>query len=174
LAISCSPNLHSALAVNEQRALRQEIAAIDDGTGFEKESQLCSWNLIAGVVRNNRLIATPFGRAEGGPTRPKTKTARVIDVLFVTFPAPINTATMASTTENFEPQNAHHQHQTIEGMDTVRDYEIAHANSDEKLTEAEKQMRDEELSFYSNSENEYGDDNIWGLLSGVGGNIYEW
>jgi len=78
---------------------------------------------------------------------------------------------MASTTENFEPQN---EHQTIEGMDTVRDYEIAHANSDEKLTEAEKQMRDEELSFYSNSENEYGDDNIWGLLSGVGGNIYEW
>ena len=32
----------------------------------------------------------------------------------------------------------------------------------------------EELSFYSASENKHGDDNIWGLLSGVGGNIYEW
>lgn len=62
----------------------------------------------------------------------------------------------------------------IEGLDTVRDYENAHRDDDEKLTEAEKQMRDEELSFYSNSENEYGDDNIWGLLSGVGGNVYEW
>lgn len=45
---------------------------------------------------------------------------------------------------------------------------------DDNMTEAEKQMRDEEISFYSNSENEFGDDNIWGLLSGVGGNIYEW
>lgn len=57
----------------------------------------------------------------------------------------------------------------IEGMDAVRDY-----HGDEQLTEAERQMRDEELSFYSNSTNDYGDDNIWGLLSGVGGNIYEW
>ena len=32
----------------------------------------------------------------------------------------------------------------------------------------------EEESFYSQSENEHGDDNIWGLLSGVAGNIYEW
>ena len=32
----------------------------------------------------------------------------------------------------------------------------------------------EELSFYSAAENKHGDDNIWGLLSGVGGNIYEW
>jgi uncharacterized protein YpuA (DUF1002 family) len=60
----------------------------------------------------------------------------------------------------------------IEGMDAVRDYDGA--ADGEQLTEAEKQMRDEELSFYSNSTNEYGDDNIWGLLSGVGGNIYEW
>ena len=55
-------------------------------------------------------------------------------------------------------------------MDALENYE----NADEQLTEAEKQMREEELSFYSNSENEFGDDNIWGLLSGVGGNIYEW
>jgi len=32
----------------------------------------------------------------------------------------------------------------------------------------------EEESFYSSSTNEHGDDNIWGLLSGVAGNIYEW
>lgn len=32
----------------------------------------------------------------------------------------------------------------------------------------------EEQSFYSHSNNEHGDDNIWGLLSGVAGNIYEW
>ena len=67
----------------------------------------------------------------------------------------------------------------IEGMDTVlknqqqRDYENDE-NNDQHLTEAEKSMRDEELSFYSNSTNDYGDDNIWGLLSGIGGNIYEW
>jgi len=65
---------------------------------------------------------------------------------------------------------------TIEGMEEIKRYEEAQMNapSDEALTEAEKQMRDEELSFYTNSENEFGDDNIWGLLSGVGGNIYEW
>jgi len=62
---------------------------------------------------------------------------------------------------------------SIEGMENVLSHE-ANGSGDEELTEAEKQMRDEELSFYSNSENEFGDDNIWGLLSGVGGNIYEW
>jgi uncharacterized protein YpuA (DUF1002 family) len=59
-------------------------------------------------------------------------------------------------------------------MDTVQRYEDEHANDEAQMTEAEKQMREEELSFYSNSENEFGDDNIWGLLSGVCGNIYEW
>lgn len=44
----------------------------------------------------------------------------------------------------------------------------------EPMTEAEKRMQEEELSFYSASDNDHGDDNIWGLLSGVGGNIYEW
>jgi hypothetical protein len=63
---------------------------------------------------------------------------------------------------------------SIEGMETVRQYENSHKEGEEGLTDAEKQMRDEEISFYSNSENEHGDDNIWGLLSGVGGNIYEW
>lgn len=66
-----------------------------------------------------------------------------------------------------------HQQTQIEGMEAIHEYENAQ-HGDENLTEAEKQMRDEELSFYSNSEHDYGDDNIWGLLSGVGGNIYEW
>ena len=56
----------------------------------------------------------------------------------------------------------------IEGMDALARHE------QKQLTDAEKQMRDEELSFYSASDNDHGDDNIWGLLSGVGGNIYEW
>ena len=55
-------------------------------------------------------------------------------------------------------------------MDVLKDP----IDPDQQLTEAEKSMREEELSFYTNSENEFGDDNIWGLLSGVGGNIYEW
>jgi hypothetical protein len=58
----------------------------------------------------------------------------------------------------------------IEGMDELE----KPRSEDDNLTEAEKQLKEEELSFYSNSENEHGDDNIWGLLSGVGGNIYEW
>lgn len=68
----------------------------------------------------------------------------------------------------------------IEGMDAIQRYEETHpvtslpSDEADNLTDAQKQMRDEEISFYSNSENEYGDDNIWGLLSGVGGNIYEW
>lgn len=62
----------------------------------------------------------------------------------------------------------------IEGMEAVHMYDKTKDAAEENLTEADKQMRDEELSFYSHSENEFGDDNIWGLLSGVGGNIYEW
>ena len=62
----------------------------------------------------------------------------------------------------------------IKGMDAIQRYEDEHANDGALLSDAEQQMLDEELSFYSNSENEFGDDNIWGLLSGVGGNIYEW
>jgi len=64
----------------------------------------------------------------------------------------------------------------IEGMDQLeknsnsKDADSEYAN----MTEAERQMREEELSFYSASDHNHGDDNIWGLLSGVGGNIYEW
>ena len=35
-------------------------------------------------------------------------------------------------------------------------------------------IKQEEEEFYQIINNEYGDDNIWGLLSGVSGNIYEW
>ena len=35
-------------------------------------------------------------------------------------------------------------------------------------------MKKEEENFYQTISNEYGDDNVWGLLSGVCGNIYEW
>lgn len=65
---------------------------------------------------------------------------------------------------------------TIEGMDTVHRDALAQkeSDSDDDMPASEKLMRQEEESFYSASENEHGDDNIWGLLSGVGGNIYEW
>jgi hypothetical protein len=65
----------------------------------------------------------------------------------------------------------------IEGMDTVHRDELAKQRSDsddDDMTKEEKLMKQEEESFYSASENTHGDDNIWGLLSGVGGNIYEW
>jgi MHS family proline/betaine transporter-like MFS transporter len=73
----------------------------------------------------------------------------------------------------------------IEGMERIRLDTSAKAvqhqimdseseNSEAALTQSEKFMKMEEESFYSASENTHGDDNIWGLLSGVGGNIYEW
>ena len=58
----------------------------------------------------------------------------------------------------------------MDRLDNPPDTEGEYAN----MTDAERQMREEELSFYSASDNDHGDDNIWGLLSGVGGNIYEW
>ncbi|CAB9505830.1 Putative proline/betaine transporter [Seminavis robusta] len=65
------------------------------------------------------------------------------------------------------PQEGSQDSGPIEGITALQD-------SDYNLPEAERQMKEEELSFYSASENEHGDDNIWGLLSGVGGNIFEW
>lgn len=61
----------------------------------------------------------------------------------------------------------------IEGMDQLDDSKNVKTDYS-NMTEAERQMREEELSFYSASDNDHGDDNIWGLLSGVCGNIYEW
>ena len=76
------------------------------------------------------------------------------------------------------PLSSNHNATTFDGMDRGRrdeaDSSINKNRSADNMTETERQMRDEELSFYTNSENEHGDDNIWGLLSGVGGNIYEW
>ena len=63
---------------------------------------------------------------------------------------------------------------TIEGMDFLKE-DLNH--KDEffaNLSQEERLMKQEELSFYSSSTKDQGDDNIWGLLSGVGGNIYEW
>ena len=62
----------------------------------------------------------------------------------------------------------------IEGMEALEQQQQQIQDDDDNLSEAEKRMREEELSFYSASDNKQGDDNIWGLLSGVGGNIYEW
>jgi hypothetical protein len=59
-------------------------------------------------------------------------------------------------------------------MEALRNNENPLMKTASNISESEKQMKEEELSFYSASENEFGDDNIWGLLSGVGGNIYEW
>ena len=42
------------------------------------------------------------------------------------------------------------------------------------LTHDEILMRKEEDEFYSAPDNDVGDDDVWGLLSGVVGNIYEW
>lgn len=48
------------------------------------------------------------------------------------------------------------------------------AVSSDILSAEEVLMKHEEDTFYSQNIPGEGDDNIWGLLSGVGGNIYEW
>ena len=50
----------------------------------------------------------------------------------------------------------------------------ATSNSGKYMSPAEISLRQEEASFYGAPANEAGDDNIWGLLSGVMGNVYEW
>ena len=52
--------------------------------------------------------------------------------------------------------------------------DTSNAGSHDEEDKDAKLMREEEETFYSHSTNNHGDDNIWGLLSGVGGNIYEW
>ena len=83
---------------------------------------------------------------------------------------------LSSDDGHMEPVSAIPVHRTpsgkviMEGMEQLS----VQADSNEHLTEAERRMKEEEISFYSASENDHGDDNIWGLLSGVGGNVYEW
>ncbi len=72
-----------------------------------------------------------------------------------------------------DPSKRQRSFTRIEGMEALEKPIIDESNNPE-LSEAEKRMKEEELSFYSASDNDHGDDNIWGLLSGVGGNIYEW
>jgi len=52
--------------------------------------------------------------------------------------------------------------------------EISSSSSTTTLSLNSKIMKEEEETFYSAEENQHGDDNIWGLLSGVAGNMYEW
>ena len=85
-----------------------------------------------------------------------------------TTPTPIAQAPMIDATKVKRTRSK----TRIVGMDRLEPTDV---EADyENMTEAERQMREEELSFYSASDNDHGDDNIWGLLSGVGGNIYEW
>ena len=51
---------------------------------------------------------------------------------------------------------------------------MATSNSGKYMSPEEISLKHEEDSFYSAPANEAGDDNIWGLLSGVMGNVYEW
>ncbi len=60
---------------------------------------------------------------------------------------------------------------TTRGVTQIEGMEALNSSGDNEIRNV---MTAEELSFYSASENKHGDDNIWGLLSGVGGNIYEW
>ena len=50
----------------------------------------------------------------------------------------------------------------------------ATSNSGKYMSPEEISLKQEEERFYSAPANEAGDDNIWGLLSGVMGNVYEW
>mmetsp|Transcript_18004 Transcript_18004/g.44477 ORF Transcript_18004/g.44477 Transcript_18004/m.44477 type:complete len:567 (+) Transcript_18004:157-1857(+) len=63
---------------------------------------------------------------------------------------------------------------TIENMDALKEDLTKKDDIYANMSKEERLMKQEELSFYSTSTNDQGDDNIWGLLSGVGGNIYEW
>jgi hypothetical protein len=96
--------------------------------------------------------------------------------------APMIDATKLNPTRvpSLTKRDRSHQSVTrIEGMDQLEKpimmLEGGESGSvGDQMTEAERRMKEEELSFYSASDNDHGDDNIWGLLSGVGGNIYEW
>ena len=85
--------------------------------------------------------------------------------------APIKDTTSLSDPIQFDRQRTDC---TIENLEALVAGESGVKDAYANLTAEEKLLRQEELSFYSSSTNDHGDDNIWGLLSGVGGNIYEW
>ncbi|KAL3934396.1 MAG: hypothetical protein SGARI_003399 [Bacillariaceae sp.] len=95
----------------------------------------------------------------------------MVDTTTTKTAAPMKDATKLSRSTSGARQRSFTR---IEGMEKLDKEESAKAMDYSHLTEAEKSMKEEELSFYSASDNDHGDDNIWGLLSGVGGNIYEW
>jgi hypothetical protein len=83
--------------------------------------------------------------------------------------APIRDTTMVPTADGHGMPTTR-----IEGMEALETQMLQDQVDLNNLSDSEKMMKQEELSFYSASDNDQGDDNIWGLLSGVGGNIYEW
>lgn len=98
---------------------------------------------------------TSFAPMGEGQQQSTSVTAPIVEV------APIRDTTNISSGGGSRPTTR------IEGMEEL---EKDNAAKDD----VENGISAEELSFYSNSENDHGDDNLWGLLSGVGGNIYEW
>jgi hypothetical protein len=103
-----------------------------------------------------------------------TATAPIVDTT-VSFVDTTAIPAVRSTVGSFPSFDTRKQPITrIEGMEALKIQMLEDERETSNLTESEKRMKEEELSFYSASENDFGDDNIWGLLSGVGGNIYEW
>ena len=109
-------------------------------------------------------------QAAGAFPPPKTTIAAAPMVDTTAGAPPMKDATKLSRSASGARQRSFTR---IEGMEKLnKDNQAVMDYS--HLSEAEKSMKEEELSFYSASDNDHGDDNIWGLLSGVGGNIYEW
>jgi hypothetical protein len=96
-----------------------------------------------------------------------------------TFTAPLTSGIPSTPIRNTMPDatplGRHRSGSThIEGMESLSLASATQKEENEQISEGERQMKQEELSFYSSADNEHGDDNIWGLLSGVAGDIYEW
>lgn len=103
------------------------------------------------------------------PTNVAASAAPIVDT--TTAPAPAAPPPLIDTTKFGRSSSRQRSFTRIEGMEKL---ERPIMDGTENMSEADKRMKEEELSFYSASDNDHGDDNIWGLLSGVGGNIYEW
>lgn len=104
---------------------------------------------------------TPMGNEQRQAQATTTTTSSGMTAPIINL-APIQDTT---TLPVFGNQTENSSRTRIEGMEAL---EEQGSEDPDSLISAE------ELSFYSASENAQGDDNIWGLLSGVGGNIYEW